>query len=85
LYSKTIQEYDSKIQFVSKTLGGMGVAELERVATAVFITQRAPAGASVSMRAEELTRRKRPIPLESAMTAVRIADRIFEEARATVQ
>ena len=85
VFSKTLQANDAKISFVAEKLGAMGVAELERLATALFITKRSPAGMPVGKRADELTKRKPHIPLEASTAAVEAADRIIQEARAYVQ
>jgi hypothetical protein len=62
-------------------LGNKGVVDLERLATALFVTRRAEPGASVDERSTRLTALKPHISAESARTAVEEVDRIIEEAR----
>src|SRR2546426_11157696 len=38
--TKTLEKYDDSISFVAEKLGGKGVADLERLATALYVTQR---------------------------------------------
>jgi len=85
VFSKTLKIYDADISFVAEKLGSMGVAELERLATALFITKRVPPGTSVGTRADELTRRKPHIPPDASIAAMQAADRIIQEARAWEQ
>ena len=81
IYSKTLEKYDDSITFVAGKLGNKGVTDLERLATAFYVTQRAEAGASVDERIEKLTQLKPHIPSESARAAVEEIDLIIEEAQ----
>lgn len=81
IYSKTLARYEDRITFVAEWLGGKGVAELERLATALYITELAHNRASVNERANQLTNLKPHIPPESARAAIEEVDRIIEEAR----
>ena len=81
IYSKTLEKYDDGITFVAGKLGNKGVMDLERLATAFYVTQRVEAGASVDERVERLTQLKPHIPSERARVAVEEVDRIIEEAR----
>jgi hypothetical protein len=38
LFPRTIQKYKERVEFVAKELGTCGVAELERIATALYVT-----------------------------------------------
>lgn len=78
--SKTLAKYDDHISFVAKYLGGKGVADLERLATALYVTKHITTDTKNEERAEELTRLKSHIGLESAKTALEEVDRITEEA-----
>jgi uncharacterized protein YwgA len=78
---KTVEKYDDRIAFVAETVGAKGVTELERLATALYITHRAGDGTSLDERAKQLTRLKPHIPLESARDAVQKVDQIIEDAR----
>ena len=77
----TLGKYEDRIEFVAKQLGGKGVTELERLATALYVTHRAEAGASVDERSRQLTKLKPHVSSESARTAVEDVDRVMEEAQ----
>ena len=79
--SKAVAIYDNDIIFVSERLGGRSVAELERLATAFFVTQYFDGAASNVARASELTRLKPHILLEDSTTAFEEVDRIIADAR----
>ncbi|HOA52322.1 MAG: hypothetical protein WBH86_02695 [Thermogutta sp.] len=81
LYSKTLAEYGGRIDFVAKSLGRKGVADLERLATALYITELAGSGASVNERANQMTALKPHIPPEIARDAIEQVDRIIREAQ----
>ena len=83
--SNTLAKYDGRIEFVAKRLGAKGVTELEKLATAFYVTQRAGAGASVDKRSSQLTELKPHVTPESAKAAVEDVDRIIEEARQYAQ
>lgn len=83
LFSKTILQYQNNISFVGQKLGDQGVAELERVATALFITRKRLPKGSVHERAEELSRLKPHVNLEAAMAAVEFVDELTD-ARAAM-
>ena len=82
IYSKTLKKHDQGISFVAEKLGSKGVADLERLATALFVTQRADTGASIEERARTLTTLKPHIAQEDAVAAVVTADGMLDEARA---
>ncbi len=78
---KTLAKYDSRIGFIAEKFGTKGVKELERLATAFYITRRSEAGESIDERAGWLTELKPHVPYDSARTAVEEVDRIIIEAR----
>ena len=84
-FPKTVGQYRNAIEFVAGTLGERNHAELERLATALFITL-GPNGWSMStgQRAVRLNELKGHIPLDVAMDAVCEVDRIVAEARLPV-
>jgi uncharacterized protein YwgA len=83
LFSKTLKSFENGIAFVAKKLGSKGVGDLERVATAFFVTDRFALGSSVDRRAEKVSELKPHIPLESARAAVMEVDGIVQDARKT--
>ena len=76
LYSKTLGRYEDRISFVAERLGGRGVADLERLATAFYVTDQIDSHSSVDVRAAKLTALKPHVALDEALAAVREADRI---------
>lgn len=84
LFPNTLKKYARSISFTAEKLGGKNVAELERLATALYVTNRRGA-ALAEERAEEMTRLKPHIPLENAMAAVEAVDRLSEEAQTQLQ
>ena len=80
--SKTIDRWQEAIEFVAKKLGKQDVVELERLATALFVTSHATHNASVEDRAEELIRLKSHIQKDTAMEAIMEVDVIVRECPA---
>ena len=77
----TLGKYEDRIEFVTKQLGGKGVTELEKLATALYVTHRPETGASVDDRSRQLTKLKPRISSDSARAAVEDVDRIIAEAQ----
>ncbi len=77
--AKTLAKYDDRITFVAEKLGEKNVVDLERLATALYVIQRANPDTSVDERAEQLTELKPHIPRDSAITAIKEVDHILEE------
>jgi hypothetical protein len=80
LYSKTLEKYNDSISFIAEKLGAKGVADLERLATALYVTQRAGTDASIDKRAAKLTALKPHITRDDAVAAAMEVDCIIEEA-----
>ena len=80
LYPKTLKRHEKSIDFVAERLGGKGVVELERLATAFYVGQRLVKGESVDARAKKVTELKPHITTEKARDAVRKVDRIASAA-----
>jgi hypothetical protein len=78
--SRTLAKYNDHIAFVADKLGDKGVVDLERLATALYVTKRACAGCSAEERAEEFRRLKPHISLQSARSAIAEVDKLVEEA-----
>ena len=84
LCEKTLKKYDRQIEFVARTLGSKGVVELERLATALFVTLKDKTIHSVEERSQEITKLKPHIQLDDARTAINEQDSIAENARRIV-
>ncbi|HHW39696.1 MAG TPA: hypothetical protein GXX19_00830 [Syntrophomonadaceae bacterium] len=79
-YPKTRAKYKRQIDFVVKTFALKGVAELERLATAFYITREQGEEQSVEKRAEYIHCLKPHVPLEEARLAVEKIDSLRLEA-----
>jgi hypothetical protein len=78
-FPKTQARYRKQIEFISAELGQMGVADLEKLATAFFLTKRG-SNESVENRARELVELKPHISLPDARIACRQVDSLIERA-----
>lgn len=73
------QRYGDALDWVVNALGKRGVMDLERLATAMWMTRNMPKG-SVRARAEALVKVKPHIPLEAASSSVEEIDSLLEKA-----
>ena len=82
-FPKTLARHRNKLEFVADKLGNLTVVELEKLATALFVTQdQKRHDGTEEGRAGELHRLKKHIPESDAREAVRKLDRMVEELRA---
>jgi len=79
-FPKTLRTYDRQLEYIATRLGGLGVGALERLATALLVTDEAP-DATVEERAEQLNAYKPHVSLDAAGRAVEQVDEMLEEAR----
>ena len=79
-FPKTQEKFRSQVEFVSNELSEMWVTELEKIATAFFITKRDENG-SVEDRARELVELKPHISLPDARLACKQVDKLIERAK----
>jgi hypothetical protein len=80
LYSKTLAKYDDRISFVTQKLGSKGVTDLERLATAFYVTLRSTGDPSIDGRAASLTALKPHISRDEAVEAITEVDQIIEQS-----
>ncbi|NSW92986.1 MAG: hypothetical protein HPY74_20485 [Firmicutes bacterium] len=80
-YPKTRAKYKRQIDFVVNTFALKGVAELERLATAFYITREQGEEQSVERRAEYIHRLKPHVSLQEARLAVEKIDSLRLEAK----
>lgn len=76
-----IQRATPAIDFVATWLATKGVAQLERLGTALYVTKENP-GMPLADRAREITRLKPHVSLEQAEAALSEVDATLEKARA---
>lgn len=77
-YPKTLSNYSSQIKFVAEKIGTLGVAGLERLATALYVTINLN-GESES-RERQITTLKPHISFDAATLALGQVDAIIKEA-----
>jgi len=80
LYPKTLDKLDKQIGFVAEKLDGKGVAELERLATALYVT-RLLSATDIQRRVREIRALKPHVTKDLAYEAVREFDQLHEEAK----
>jgi hypothetical protein len=78
-FPQTISRHLEEVEFVAGELGDKGVVELEKLATAFFITKRGPAR-DVERRSQRLIELKPHISLADARRATDQVDRLIERA-----
>jgi uncharacterized protein YwgA len=83
LFLKTLNRYEKRLAFVAETLGDRGVADLERLATALYVTIEAKKGGNKA-RAERIHTLKPHVTIESALEAVKEVDEMRETAEKLV-
>jgi hypothetical protein len=72
------ERFGDSLDWVADTLGGRGVMELERLATAMWMTKKEPG--SVRDRAEAVVQVKPHISIEAATTSVEEIDRLLADS-----
>ncbi len=78
-YQRTLRLYEDKLAFLADKLGAKGVADLERLATALFVTVRQKVGESSEKRAAKLSEIKPHISYDQALEAIRKVDQMLDE------
>jgi uncharacterized protein YwgA len=78
-YPKTLSNYGRHISFVAKTLGGKGVASLERLATALYVSLEDKSDATED-RAVRIHDLKPHVSLDSARNALKEFDEMRQSA-----
>jgi hypothetical protein len=80
-FPTTLTKYKNQIEFVSIEVGNKGVAELERLATALFVAKREEPNATPKERAGMLCRLKPHISIEGGLAAVQEVDLMINKAK----
>ncbi len=78
-FQTTVQRYEDALEWITDILGGRRVAELERLATAMWMTRQNPQG-PVSARAQGVVDVKRHISLDDATAAVEEIDALIAQS-----
>lgn len=77
--TQTMSRYAPALDWIAERVGKRGVMELERLATALWVTRQQP-DADVRERAHTLRELKQHISPEDATSAIEEIDRLLEEA-----
>ena len=81
LFSETLKKHVERVKFVAEELSGYKVADLERIATAVYvILNQGPRSDGRSSQAAYINEVKPHISLDAALNSLESADRIREKA-----
>lgn len=79
-YGKTLKKHTDKIAFVADKLGPKDIRELERLATALYLTLEQGTDESCDERANKLTNLKPHISYDQAKAPIEEVDRMIKEA-----
>lgn len=79
-FGRTMERYGEALDWVADRLGDRGVMELERLATALWVTRDMPDGATVADRGAALTTVKPHVSSTDASEAVREIDEMLAVA-----
>lgn len=80
IYPKTTKEYERQIDFIAKKLAVFRVAELERLATALYVTLGEGREKTVQTRAKRINELKPHVKIDEAVRAVEQVDSLMSEA-----
>ena len=81
LYPRTLGKYSKQIEFITGKLQDSGVARLEKIATAYYVTEDLGQGSPVTPRQDNLAKLKPHIPPEEAKEAILEIDQMIIEAQ----
>ena len=84
-FPKTVSRYVRQVDFVAAKLGDKGVAELECLATALYVWLKGESKPAVKERVGEIVRLKPHIGKVKAEQAVTEVEKMFEEAKLLVE
>jgi len=79
--ARTMERYGSRLDWVAQQVGPKNVLDLERLATALWITREHP-NADDEARATELTQIKSHVHRDAALAAIREIDELLNQANA---
>ena len=77
-FPSTLKKYNSHIKFVADQFGDKGVAELERMATALFVIKKFESEEDIESRATLITKLKPHVKIDEARDAVIKVDNIIK-------
>lgn len=80
-FSKTLAQYAAQVEFIAEQLSPKSVIELERLATALFVSSEKSKNASENDRAEKVISMKPHIDIEIAKKAISEVDNMISAAQ----
>src|SRR5262249_3022543 len=80
-FPKTVGVHTRPIKFVAKKFGSKGVVDLEKLATALWVTRELGPNADDRQRAQRLHESKQHVSMTDAIKAVQEFDQIAAEAK----
>jgi uncharacterized protein YwgA len=80
-YPVTLAKHAREIEFVARAFGTKGVTELEKLATALYVTREQAEAADIAKRANRLHELKPHVNLADASAAIQEYERIAMEAK----
>jgi len=80
-YTRTLANNSRQIEFIAKAFGARGVTELEKLATALFVTREMGDITEISKRASRIHELKPHVSEPEALTALQELERITGEAK----
>ncbi|MCS7166610.1 MAG: hypothetical protein RMI91_06425 [Gemmatales bacterium] len=79
---RVVERHRPVIEFVAQCLAAKNVAELERLATALYVTRTCAESTSLEQRAEKLVELKPRLTVEDALKALREVDDLLAKSKA---
>ncbi|SDB53072.1 hypothetical protein SAMN05660653_02623 [Desulfonatronum thiosulfatophilum] len=73
-YPKTSKRFAEQIDYVASSLSDKNIKELEKLATALFVTMESTRGNGIEKRADRLQKLKPHVPRQEALQAVQTVD-----------
>ncbi|MGO9122202.1 MAG: hypothetical protein ACLQPD_31895 [Desulfomonilaceae bacterium] len=83
-FPKTLNRYRKRLEYVAEALDGKGVVDLERLATALYVSREIKQGQQ-KFRAEQICNLKPHITSDSALDAIKQVDAMRQEVKNLVE
>lgn len=84
-FPKTLDRYGSSLEVVAEFLGDKGVAELERLSSALYVTKEGASDIDVDARVREIRELKPHVEREAARDAVEMVDGFLAKVETQAQ
>lgn len=84
-FPKTVKNYNLQAGFVAEIIGNKKADELERLATALYVTREEKTDADLEYRAQRIHDLKPHITLDEALNAAKTVDQLMRRSKEIVQ